>query len=66
MIDQILKIEKALNIIDHQIPDNEKDLFFRYALMQKWNIALTLHDDFSVKYPKLFKILYKSIEPHLF
>jgi len=28
MIDEILKIDQALKIIDHQIPDEEKDLFF--------------------------------------
>lgn len=65
MIDEILKIDHALKIIDHQIPDEEKDLFFRYALQEKWNISLTLHDDYSIKYPKLFKFLYKMIEPYL-
>jgi hypothetical protein len=65
MIDEILKIDQALKIIDHQLPDEEKDLFFRYALAEKWGISLTLHDDYSIKYPKLFKFLYKSIVPYL-
>jgi hypothetical protein len=65
MIQQILKIDQALKIVDHQIPDNEVDLFYRYALNEKWGITLTLHDDYSIKYPKLFKFLYKMIQPHL-
>ena len=57
MINEILKIEQALKIVDHQLPDNEIDLFYRYALYEKWRITLSLHDDHTLRYPKLFKIL---------
>lgn len=32
MILEIQKIEQALKIVDHQLPDNEIDLFYRYVL----------------------------------
>jgi hypothetical protein len=65
MINKIMNIDKALKIVDHQLPDNEIDLFYRYALNEKWNITLTIPDDDIFKYPKLFKFLYRMIEPHL-
>ena len=65
MIQKIMKIEQALKIVDHQLPDNEVDLFYRYTLAEKWCITLTIPDDDSCRYPKLFKFLYRMIEPHL-
>ena len=65
MIQKIIKIDQALKIVDHQLPDNEVDLFYRYALNEKWSITLTIPDDDSCRFPKLFKFLYKMIEPYL-
>jgi hypothetical protein len=65
MIQKIIKIDQALKTVDHQLPDNEVDLFYRYALEEKWNITLTIPEDDSLRYPKLFKFLYRMIEPYL-
>ena len=65
MINKIMKIDQALKTVDHQLPDNEVDLFYRYTLEEKWNITLTIPDDDSLRYPKLFKFLYRSIFPYL-
>jgi hypothetical protein len=64
MIDKIHTIDKALKIIDHQIPDNEVDLFYRYTLQEKWGIILVIEEE-CTRFPKLFKFLYKSIFPYL-
>jgi len=58
-------IINALTIIDYEIVDEDLEFFINYCLEKHYNIFEPLYNEYRLRPPKYFKILYLKIQPFL-
>jgi hypothetical protein len=64
-MDEKIYIINALTLIDYEIVDEDLDFFVNYCLEKHYNIYVPLYNEWRVRHPKYFKILYLKIQPFL-
>jgi len=58
-------IINALTLVDYEIVDEDFDFFVNYCLEKHYSIYEPMYNEWRVRYPKYFYILYLKIQPFL-
>lgn len=65
VVPELNSIKRSLCVVDFELPDTDKDMFFVYALNNMYNKKYPYPYDYTNEYrpPKYFRTLLKQIKP---